>query len=142
MYKFIREMREERQVNDEDIRKVEEDWNVRFPAVLKDYYLNYNGASIKLCTFYVNGALHEISDMVPLRYGELCLEKLIKDNRRDAFIPNNMIPVANNQGGDYFYWDTSSGKVFVIFWDSIDNPIPICNSLEEMFDIMNKGCVY
>ncbi len=32
-------------------------------------------------------------------------------------------------------------KIYLFYCDDIENPIYICESIEEMFDIMAKSCI-
>lgn len=141
MYKFIKERREGYSINEEDIKTVEKCWNIEIPTILKQFYINYNGAKINLCKFFVDDFKYEISEIIPLKYGKCCLEEVIRNDRQDDIIPSNMIPIANDRGGDYYYWDMSSGRVYLFYCDDIENPIYICKSIEEMFEIMNKSCI-
>ncbi len=53
--------------------------------------------------------------MLPLKFGNSCFEEVIKNDRQDDIIPSNMIPIANNRGGDYYYWDMSNEKnIFIL----------------------------
>lgn len=104
--------------------------------------MNYNGAKIRLCKFYIDNFEHEISEILPLKYGKSCLEEVIKNDRNDDIIPRNMIPIANNRGGDYYYWDVLDESVYLFYCDDIENPVYICNDIEELFNLMSKYCNY
>lgn len=139
MYKFIKECKEGYSISEEDIERIEEEYGIEIPSVLRKFYYNYNCARIHLCKFYVEGCEYEISEILPLKYGEVCFEQVLENDRLDDIIPRNMLPLANNRGGDYYYWDTLSENVYIYFCDDIENPIYICKSIEEMFEIMNKS---
>lgn len=140
MYTFIKENRNGYLVNKEDIKEIEEFWNIKFPMILKDFYINYNGAKINLCKFSMDGFEYEISEMLPLKYGQCNFEDVIKNDREDGIIPNNMLPIANNRGGDYYYWDEVSKKIFLYCCDDIENPVYICDNIEELFKLMTNSC--
>lgn len=141
MYKFIKECTAGYFIDETEIKEIEKCFHIEFPQILKKYYCNYNGAKINLCKFNVDGFEYEISELSPLKYGKCCLEEVIKNDRQDNIIPKNMIPVANNRGGDYYYWDMSSNNVFIYYCDDIENPVYICKNIEEMFAIMDKSCI-
>lgn len=140
MYKFIKECKEGYLISEEDIQKVEECLGIEIPLILKKFYCNYNGAKITLCKFYVDDYEYEISEIIPLKYGKSCFEEVIRNDRQDEIIPSNMLPIANNRGGDYYYWDMLSEKVYLFYCDDIENPIYICKSIEKLFEIMNENC--
>lgn len=103
--------------------------------MLKDFYLKYNGAQIKLCCFKIDEYYYEISELVMLKYGVCCFEKI----RENDIIDNSLFPLANNRGGDYYYWDKETENVYLIYGDDIENPIYICKSIKELFDIMQNS---
>ena len=141
VYKFIKECRESYLVNEEHMKILEKCWNIEIPTILRQFYCNYNGAKIKLCKFFVDEFEYEISEILQLKYGECCFEEVIGNDRQNDIIPNNMIPIANDRGGNYYYWDMSSGRIYLFYCDDIDNPIYICSSIEELFEIMNLACL-
>lgn len=106
MYKFIEKIKTEYSINEKDIKNIEERWGISFPPLLKEFYLNCNGADINLCIFVLDGYEHEISEFIPLKYGEYNFDDIIKNDREGGIISNNMIPLDSNRGGDYYYWNS------------------------------------
>lgn len=141
MYQFIKECKEGYSICKEDIKNIEERWGIKIPLILKKFYYNYNGVEINLCKFYVDNYEYEISEILPLKYGKVCFEQVLENDRLDDIIPSNRLPIANNRGGDYYYWDLFSENVYLYYCDDIEHPICICKSIEEMFEIMNKSCM-
>ena len=140
MYKFIRECEEVSLVNEDQIKELEVAWSISFPESLKDYYKNNNGCKIKVCIFYIDGFEYEISEILPLKYGPFTFEDVLANNRGDEIIPTNMIPIAQNRGGDIYYWDTSNENIFLYYCDDIENPIYICENVRALFEIMENNC--
>lgn len=139
MYKFIKNHKQEFLITEGDIKRIEKYWKIEFPEILKNFYLHYNGAKIKLCKFYVEDFTYEISELLPLKYGSSCFEEVIKSDRQDGIIPSNMIPIANDRGGDYYYWNLLNENIFLYYCDAIENPVYICESIEKLFEIMNES---
>ena len=139
MYSFIKKMKDDEKITIEDIAEIEKTFSFQMPEILKEYYLVNNGASIHRCIFSVDGYEVEVAKLVELKYGYLPLEKIIEMDRKDGFISPNMIPIARNSGGDYYYWDSKSGKVYLFLCDSIENPIWICQNVEEFFSLLQKN---
>ena len=140
MYKFIKECREGYLISEEDIKEFEKCWNVKIPEILRKFYINYNGGKINLCKFSVDDFVYEISEIIPLKYGECCLEEVIRNDRQDEIIPKDKVPIANDRGGNYYYWDSLTGEIFLYYCDDIENPIYICKSIEDLFEVMNQSC--
>ena len=139
MYSFIKKMKDDEKITIEDIAEIEKTFSFQMPEILKEYYLANNGASIHRCIFSVDGYEVEVAKLVELKYGYLPLEKIIEMDRKNGFISPNMIPIARNSGGDYYYWDSKSGKVYLFLCDSIENPIWICQNVEEFFSLLQKN---
>ena len=139
MYSFIKKMKDDEKITIEDIAEIEKTFSFQMPEILKEYYLANNGASIHRCIFSVDGYEVEVAKLVELKYGYLPLEKIIEMDRKAGFISPNMIPIARNSGGDYYYWDSKSGKVYLFLCDSIENPIWICQNVEEFFSLLQKN---
>lgn len=141
MYKFIKNTKDDEKVSIDDILEIEKRFGFKMPERLRDYYLMYNGASIYNCVFSIDGYEVEVANLVELKYGVLPLEKIIEMDRTDGFIPSNMIPVARNSGGDYYYWNNQSGQVYLYLSDSIEDPIWICENAVEFFSLLERNCL-
>ncbi len=105
---------------------------------IKEYYLKHNGAKINLCCFEIDEYEYEISEIIPLKYGSCSLEKVKENDIEDGFIKESLVPIANNRGGDYYYWDKETEEVYLIYGDDIENPIFICDSISELLKIMSN----
>lgn len=138
MYKFLREPSSK--VDTEKIEKtvqgLERKYGISFPSAVKDYALEADGASIKLCCFEIDGYVCEVSKIIPVCNGNLTFEKIADNDRVDGFISPSLYPLASNRGGDFYYWDANSDAVYLIFADDIENPFKICSSTEEFFNLL------
>lgn len=139
MYSCIKTIKDDEKISIDDVLEIEQRFGFKMPEILRDYYLMYNGASIYNCVFSIDGYEVEVAKLVELKYGVLPLEKIIEMDREDGFIPSNMIPVARNSGGDYYYWNDQSGQVYLYLSDCIEDPILICENLEEFFALLEKN---
>lgn len=139
MYSCIKTIKDDEKISIDDVLEIEHRFGFKMPEILRDYYLMYNGASIYNCVFSIDGYEVEVAKLVELKYGVLPLEKIIEMDREDGFIPSNMIPVARNSGGDYYYWNDQSGQVYLYLSDCIEDPILICENLEEFFALLEKN---
>jgi hypothetical protein len=140
MYSFIKKTKDDEKVTIDDVLDIESRFGFKMPEILKDFYLMYNGSSIYPCIFSIDGYEVEVAKLVELKYGFLPLEKNIETDRTDGFIPFDMIPVARNSGGDYYYWNNQSGQVYLYLSDSIEDPIWICENAVEFFSLLERNC--
>lgn len=62
---------------------------------------------------------------------------MIEWDRMDGFVPPNMIPFVQDQGGDSCYCDTNTGEIYIIRSDDIDHPIKLCDSFLEFLEGLN-----
>lgn len=137
MYKFILQETEDNKITNQEIVEIEERYNIKFPTVLRDYYLKYHGDKIKKS--YVNNGKYKygVSTIVLLKgQRNSYFGKLVEMDRRDQFIDSHFYPFARNEGGDYYYWDDRNEDIYLIYCDDIENPILICNSIQRFFEMM------
>ena len=139
MFKFILNDSNKENVTLEYIRKFEEKWGVRFPDVLVNYYMNHNRSELEEFSFLIHNLEFSVEFIIPLRYGNICVEKILSFNEENEYISKTFIPLAEDIDGEDFYWDSSSGKVFYLSMENIENPIPICDTVEQFFEILNKS---
>ena len=139
MFKFILNDSNKENVTLEYIRKFEEKWGVRFPDVLVNYYMNHNRSELEEFSFLIPNLEFYVEFIIPLRYGNICVEKILSFNEGNEYISKTFIPLAEDIDGEDFYWDSSSGKVFYLSMENIENPIPICDTVEQFFEILNKS---
>lgn len=166
MYRFIKEKRPGFEITPEEIQEIEERYGIQFPDALAKFYLEYNGAYVKLCYFeadededdeydddeYEDDAEeeddnfeyeyeeypYEVRSMMPLRYGELTFEHVLANDR--DYMDADMFPIASNQGGDYYYWDRNNEKVY-LYYDDIENPIFICHTIKRFFEKLSDAAI-
>ena len=140
MYKFIRERHQEYAITENDIREVEERFGIVFPKVLRDFYLEYNGDSIKDSCFSVNGNEYTVDDMHYIKIkGRPSVEFVLQLEREDGYIPSNLVAFAYDCGGESYYWSMDDGKVYFIDTEEIENIIFVCDSIEEFFKLLEEA---
>lgn len=140
MFKFISKDSNIENVSLDYIREFENKWNIKFPEILIDYYTNHNTAELEEFTFYIHNLAFSVEFIIPLKYGNVCIEKILSFNESNEYISKTFIPLAEDIDGDDFYWDASNGKVYYLSMGNVENPIPICDSVEQFFEILNKSC--
>lgn len=145
MYNFIEAMHPECMISLSDIAKVENKFGIKFPMALKNFYFKYNAAEISLCKFtstLLQDEIFEVHVIYPIKYtpyeNGAIFEKVISGDRIDGFISSNLIPFAEDRGGNRYYCDEKTDKVYFIPSDDIDNPLMICERISDFFDNLFK----
>lgn len=145
MYQFIDTLHEECMISPSDIAELERKYDIRVPTTLKEFYLKYNAAEISLCRFHskdLQDEMFEIHTIYPIKYtpyeNGVILEKVIWGDRMDGFIPPNLIPFAEDRGGNRYYCDENSEIVYFIPSDDIDNPVLVSENVLDFFNNIKK----
>ena len=137
MYNFLKDTTKHNHTTISDITRIEEKYSIKFPSILKNFYLDYDGNKINLCKFDIEGYLCEVAKLIPLNASGLTFEKIVDNDRIDGFISKDFYPIASNRGGDFYYWSDTTEKVYLILADDIENPFEVSKSIEEFFEILN-----
>lgn len=126
-------------ITQEYIDNFQNKYNVELPEILKEFYLKYNNSDIKECKFYLYNEEYnfELEFIIPLRDANVNVEKILELNMNNEYIPKTFIPLAEDVDSDNYYWDKETGKVFYLAMSNVENPIPICDSVEEFFKLLN-----
>lgn len=135
MYQFVKKLHKECAISNEIIQKIEQKFDVTFPQPLVEFYLQYNGIECYLSQYIKEDTFYQVQDFFPIHcsftHSLPVVETLIEWDRMDGFVPTNMIPFAVDPGGDSYYCDSTSGGIYIIRSDEIDDPIKICNTFTE-----------
>lgn len=142
MFTFIESEELDKNIDNEYINELESKMNIKFPQILRKYYLKHNFSKEKKCTFKIDGIdVYFVLDYImPLKYGNTSVEKEYKYVLDNEYIPNNYIPFAVDMNSDNYYWDSENSKVYYISHENVENPILVCNNVDEFFEILNKSC--
>ena len=137
MYNFLKETTKHNHTAISDITRIEEKYSIKFPSILKNFYLDYDENKINLCKFNVDGYSCEVAKIIPLNANGLTFEKIVENDRADGFIDKDFYPIASNRGGDFYYWSSKTGKVYLVLADDIDNPFVVSSNVETFFSLMD-----
>lgn len=145
MFKFVESIELDKNVSSEYIKDVEIKYNIIFPNILKEYYLNYNISKQKECTFKIKDFGDKdtefiLDTIIPLKYGTIPFEKEYGKQLEYNYIPSYFIPFAYDIDSDKYYWNSENKKVYYISQENVEHPILICNTVEEFFEILNNSC--
>lgn len=139
MYAFIERENPVAAITPDYVSKLEQEWGVHFPAVLREYYLEHNGAIIRECPFEKHGLEFCMVRFYALNYGTAPLEKQYFYARRNRAVPASFIPFALDEDEDSYFWDSSNGKIYYLSLSNVEHPIGICDSMDAFFEILNNS---
>lgn len=141
MYKFIKEQHNECKIGREDICSLEENFDIKLPFEMAEFYLQYNGAEIYLSQIEKGTMIFQVDAFYSIKCSFSpklpTVDTLIKWDRMDGFIAQKMIPFAKDQGGDSYYCDSISGEIYIIRSEDIDTPVKICDTFTEFLHALN-----
>lgn len=124
------------------IDELQEKYDFVYPDIMRDYYENYNESVIQACEFKANGVNVLIDNIISIKYGNECLEELLSSNKCKLIL-RIYIPFARNVLAKFFYFSKEDGCIYTDkdegYSYGIKNPIKICNSFEELFEIIEKN---
>ena len=136
MDNIIKKRRPEYAITEEEIKEVEERFEIVFPKVLRDFYLEHNGDLIKSCIFTLDGNNYMVAEMFYIKHPNAALELIMQWDRQDGFIPATMVPLAHDPGGERYYWNTEDESVYFIDGLDIENPVFVCKTIDEFFKLI------
>lgn len=138
MYEFIAREAPGNKIDEEYIQSIEHQFEFQFPPALKEYYLRYNGAQMYESPFICNGYRFCAIEILAMKVGTLPVETIIAQQVEAKDIPECYVPFALDEDYDYFYWNKNTGKVVYISREDADNPLPVCNGINEFFHILDE----
>ncbi|SHL81177.1 SMI1 / KNR4 family (SUKH-1) [Anaerocolumna jejuensis DSM 15929] len=134
MYNFIKKTIDNYSISINEIRMVEKKFDIIFPKNLVDFFLKYNGAEIWLCEVNKNNNRYEVAELIPIKYGRLPVEKILRWDIDDGIVEKGMIPIARDRGGNVYYLSVKTGNIVLYYVDDIENPICISSNIDEFLE--------
>ena len=86
MFKFISNDSNKDNVTLDYIREFEEKRSISFPDILVNYYTNHNKAKLEGFTFYIHNLEFSVEFIIPLKYGNVCVENILSFKEGVDFI--------------------------------------------------------
>lgn len=121
------------------MKRLEAKYDISFPPVLREFYRRHDGQKIALCKFRVNGYWCEVSSIVPICAERMNFERITDNDREDGFISSLLFPLAMDRGGNLYYWQKGTEKVFLLLSDDIENPFLVTSSIQAFFDLLERA---
>lgn len=138
-YLFVNYDEDGYQIDEKYIEEVENKYGFSFPSVLKDYYLQHNGCEMYEARFEKLGLEFCVVFFYNLLYGKITVEKILDSNKNDEYIPKTFVPVARDEDGNDYYWDSESRKVYYLALTNIEHPAELFDSVDEFFQTLNSS---
>ncbi len=122
------------------IINIEKEFNIKMPQELKKHYIKYGISRIKPCEFEIDGFKVDVSEFVSIdKKDNASFYEVIDNGRSNGWVPDNFYPIAHDGGGNYYFWDSTSEHVYLIFSDDVENPIEICKTVKDFFKLIKKN---
>lgn len=116
-------LRESERLTPDDIRHVELNLGITLPAEVTQHYLDHNGGiPDPNCWMMDNGEWHCVQQFLPVKYGRRTLETVYLQGIEKGYLAKNLIPFANDHGGNYFCVD-QEGRVYFCAMDVWDRDL-------------------
>lgn len=119
------------------IQELEGKYHMTFPQTFREYAMACDRAKIKLQQLLVNGYSCEVFQIVPICGEGLTFAGVVENDRQDGFISPHFYPLASDRGGDYYYWDDETGKVYLVRSDDVDTPFEVSASVRDFFALFH-----
>ena len=129
-------------IRDIDIYDIERQFNIRFPQLLRDYYLQHNGSPICDCELKLGENWYVVFEVIALKFGPLSFEKLKERIKEDDTIPRSFYPIAIDPGEGIFYWDANNAGIWYTPSQDGTPPKRLFKNIEGFFEAMNTAAIH
>lgn len=119
-------------IHSDALDQFEKDYELLFPAALRNFYIEHNGAEIEEGKILCGSDEYGVVSVVYPSAGNPSLETLIEENRKYKNYSEDHIPFAADWGDDLYCWDRKTGAIWLYFPDD-DEPIPVAESIDRFF---------
>jgi len=138
-FSFVNDVVDAVPVSEEEISSLERLYGIRFPELLRSYYMTLNGCALKRMHLFIEDYEYSVRCILPIIHGGLTMEKLKKRIRGSEVISESLFPVADDYSGGMILWDSLSGKISYVTGNDGTEPEYIFASIDEMFEAMNEA---
>lgn len=125
---------DKKDVISQEMDRLEKKYNFKFPPELRQFYLEHDSATFHSFSFFVDNYECGIAKIIPVSADGLSFEKIVDGDRADGFIPKSYYPLARDHGGNLYYWDNSTGNVYFLLNDDIENPFLVFHSVSDFLN--------
>ena len=101
----------------DEIKAFQEEWGLTLPDDFAAFYLKSNGGYPPFDAVEGEEYVFDIDWFMPIKYGEVTIDMILRDNREDGVDMKGMLPFAADEYDNLFVLSLSPadyGKVYVI----------------------------
>jgi len=142
-YKFLEKEIDNREKSEVRIAYLEQKYGIVFPDILKDLYSRTDGSGMRTCYLEIDDYGYEVYDLVTLEDEDGGFEWLVDGIYRaepmNRYIPADWYPIAEDEGGDHYFWSSKTQQVYYVFHEDVDDKILIADSIEEFIEMLNDS---
>lgn len=139
MFDFVREDTPGIPVTEEYISQVEQQYGIRFPRLIQEFFLMHNGKKITFLVFRTDELTLSVSRIMTLKDPRFSLEELLDIQREQYFPALQMIPIADDGGNGRYYYHSGNDIVYFSELEAEDDFLPICRGIECFFQILDAA---
>ena len=138
MFDFIR-IQHPDPVCEQDFETLEKQYELRIPAILRDFYLSCNGCMMHPIVYPFNHRLFSVIRFLPLLSGWMSADHILEIYVPSGKIAKGYWPLATSENGDDFYLDTRSNQVYLISYDHPEQKELAAYSIEDFFERLDRS---
>lgn len=112
---------QEASIEESDLRELEDQYGFRFPDVIRQFYLQYNGGRLERRHYVVQDDTCVLNHLYSIKYGVATLNMKMELNYVDEWWPKELIPFGYDGGGNSFCFHKTSGKIYYVYEDTYDD---------------------
>lgn len=112
---------QEASIEESDLRELEDQYGFRFPDVIRQFYLQYNGGRLERRHYVVQDDTCVLYHLYSIKYGVATLNMKMELNYVDEWWPKELIPFGYDGGGNSFCFHKTSGKIYYVYEDTYDD---------------------
>jgi len=106
-------------LTERDLEEIEKKFSFKIPKDIRHHYLKYNGGYPEKCIFEDNnGKQYEVEHFIPIKNkaGSRDLETVLHLLREDSILPNWLIPLAEEAGGDFYCYSLRNHELGAVYY--------------------------
>lgn len=142
-YRFLEREIDNREKSEVRIAYLEQKYGIVFPDILKDLYSRTDCLGMRTCYVEIDDHGYEVCELVTLEDEDGGFEWLVDGIYRvepmNRFIPADWYPIAEDEGGDHYFWSSRTQQVYYVFQEELDEKVLIADSVEEFLEMMNDS---
>lgn len=126
-------------IKESDLRELEDKYDFKFPDVIKQFYLQYNGGQLERHYYVTQNGTYTLSYFFSIKYGLATLNNKMNLNYIDEWWPKELIPFGYDGGGNSFCFHVTSGKIYYVYEDTDDDGnVPIEYVASDFLSFINN----